>query len=405
MSSDATHSLQLELERAQALIGLGRFDEAGSRLRELLAGEPNVAPAWCLLSQAQIGLGQTEGGLDAAERAAALAPEDDWPHRLRSLALLQLDDLDGAVAAAREAVALGPHNWQTHRRLAVALGAAKRDLDDALAAGERAVALAPNEPEAHFALGLVHHARKKRKQADQCFEHALALDPQHGPSRSALARRQLVGSRFGRAGKLADAAAGFRDVLQADPQADYAARNLELVLRVFIARVSYLVFLIVWIASRATGGTVGDRLVPLVLLAVPAAFAVRFLNRLAPDLRRQVGYVAFHGRLAAASYAQTLAIALLFVSAVTPSGIRKGIVIAAFVLSLGARLLLARRLGGLRFSAATRWIIVAAVASTVLFLAGMKVGGGFHPARGLAFVLIGGFLGLCVYLIRRYRRT
>ncbi|HET8751049.1 MAG TPA: tetratricopeptide repeat protein, partial [Gaiellaceae bacterium] len=212
MSAPPADPRMLKLERAQALIGIGRFDEASSTLRELLGAEPDIAPAWCLLSQAQIGVGQMESALDSAERAAALAPDDDWPHRLRSLALLQLGDKDGAIAAAREAVATGPDNWQAHRRLAIALGAAKRDLDYALAAGERAVALAPNEPEAHFALGLVLDARRQRKLADQAFRRALALDPQHGPSRTALARRQLVGSRFGRAGKLADAAAGFRDV-------------------------------------------------------------------------------------------------------------------------------------------------------------------------------------------------
>jgi tetratricopeptide (TPR) repeat protein len=395
----------LKLERAQALIGLRRFEEAGSTLRELLGTEPDIASAWCLLAQAQIGLGELEAAVESAEHAAALAPDDDWPHRLRSLALLHLEDKDGAIAAAREAVATGPQNWQTHNRLAISLGAAKRGLDDALAAGERAVALAPNEPDAHFGLGLVHDTRRKRKLADQCFRRALALDPHHGPSQSALARRQLVGSRFGRAGKLADAAAGFRDVVQADPHADYAVRNLELVLRVFLARLSYLVFIIVYIASRATAGTLGARLGPLVLLAVPAAFAARFLNRLAPDLRRHVGYIAFHGRLAAPSFAQAGAIGLLFVSAAAPSGARTGIGGAAIALSLAARLLLARRLGARFMSMTTARLIAVAVVLTVLFFVGTTVGGGFNPTRGIAFVVIGAFLGLCAYLIRQHRRA
>ena len=405
MSAPPADARMLKLERAQALIGIGRFEEASTTLRELLGTEPDISPAWCLLAQAQIGVGQMESALDSAERAAALAPDDDWPHRLRSLALLQLGDEDGAIAAAREAVATGPHNWQAHRRLAIARGAAKRDLDYALAAGERAVALAPNEPEAHFALGLVLDARRQRKLADQAFRRALALDPQHGPSRTALARRQLVGSRFGRAGKLADAAAGFRDVVQADPRADYAVNNLELALRVFLVRLSYLVFVIVWIASRATGDSLGARLGPLVLLAIPAGFAARFLSRLAPDLRRQVGYTAFHGRLAAPSYAQTLAIALLFVSAAAPSDARTGIGIAAFVVSLGARLLLARRLGGRLLSASTARLVVAAVALTILFFVGMTLGGGFDPGRGVAFVVVASILGLVAYWIRQHRRA
>ena len=405
MTTPTADPRMLKLERAQALIELRRFGEAGSTLRDLLGTEPDIGPAWCLLAQAQIGLGETEGALESADRAAALAPEDDWPHRLRSLALLQLGDSDGAIAAARDAVAAGPHNWQAHRRLALALGDANQNLDDALAAGQRAVALAPNEPEAHFALGLVQDARGKRTGADECFRYALALDPQHGPSQAALARRHLLESRFGRAGRLGDAAAGFRDVVQSDPRADYAAVNLEVVLRVFIARLSYLVFVIVWIASRATAGSLGARIVPLVLLAFPAAFAARFLSRLAPDLRRQVRYVAFHGALAAASYLQALAIALLFAAAAAPTGARTGIGIASVVTSFGARLLLARRLGGLRFTVTSRRMIVGAVVIFGLYFAGALIGGGFQPLRGLAFVLIAGFLGLAYYLIRLFRRA
>jgi tetratricopeptide (TPR) repeat protein len=393
----------LRLERAQALIGLGRFDEAGSTLRELLGSDPDIAPAWCLLAQTQIGLGEMEGALESAERAAALAPDNDWPHRLRSVALEQLGDADGAIAAAREAVAKGPHEWQTHKRLALALSLSKRDPDFALAAAGRAVELAPNEADAHCVLGLTHDARGDKAEAERCFRQALALDPQHAASHEALAHRQLATSRFGRAGNLADAASGFRDVVHADPRADHAARNVELVLRVFIARLSYLVFLIVWVASRATGGTLADRIGPLVLLAIPAAFALRFLARLAPDLRRHVYYIAFHGRLAAASIAQACAVALLFVSAAAPSGARAGLGIAALVASLIARVLLAYRPGKPLLSAGTKRVIVAAVVLTILFFAGAVVGGSFQPARGLLFDLLAVVGALLYYRLRRRR--
>jgi tetratricopeptide (TPR) repeat protein len=394
----------LRLERAEALIGLGRFDEARSTLRELLGTEPDLAPAWCLLARAQIGLGEMEAALESAERGVALAPDNDWPHRLRSVALERLGDTDGAITAAREAVAKGPHEWQTHKRLALVLVHAKRDPDFALAAAGRAAELAPNEADAHCVLGLAHDARGEKKEAERCFRQALALDPQHSASLDALARRQLAMSRFGRAGNLAAAASGFRDVVHSDPYAAHGAANLELVLRVFLARLSYLVFVIVWIASRATGGTLGARLGPLVLLAVPVAFAARFLTSLAPDLRRQVRYVAFHGRLAAPSYAQSLAISLLLVSATAPSGARTGIGIAAVVISFAARLLLARRSGGLRFSSTSSRIVVGAVGVIVLYFVGATLGG-FNPVRGLLFVVGGALLTLFSYGIRQRRRV
>jgi tetratricopeptide (TPR) repeat protein len=286
VSSDTTDQLVPRLERAQALIELGRFDEAASLLRGLLASEPGLAPAWCLFAQTRIGVDDAEAALDAAERAAALEPGNGWPHRLRSVALQQLGDLDGAIAAAHEAVSAEPHDWQTHRRLAISLIVASRDVDEAVAAAERAVALAPSEPGAHHALGLANDLRRNHAEAGRSFRAALALDPQYSPSHDALARRQLAASRFGRAGNLAAAAAGFRDAVRADPRAAHSATNVELVLRLFVARLSYLIFLIVWVASRVTGDTLGDRIGPLLLLAIPAAFAARFLARLVPDLRR-----------------------------------------------------------------------------------------------------------------------
>jgi tetratricopeptide (TPR) repeat protein len=380
LSSDV-HGVELGLERARALCELRRFPEAIELLQQLLGRDPDSATGWCLLAQAQLGVGDAYAVLDAASHGTALAPEDEWPHRLRSIAFEELGVPDSAIAAAREAVRVGPHTWQAHSHLATALVIAKRDLGEAGQAAERGVALAPHEPDAHYALGLVADARGDHRVAEEHFRRALALDPQHGPTHNARARRRLASSRF-HAGKLADAAAGFRDVVQADPRADYAARNLEVVLRVFLARLSYLIFVIVVIAARAdhlTSGTAGGtdvaRIVP-VLLAVPIAYAVYFVVRLEPDLRGHLLYVAFHGRLGAASIAQVCAIALLLASAAAPTSVRIGLVIAAFFSSLLARLILAVRGSGRilavgdwrdhRVTLSRRWVMTLAL--VVMFL-------------------------------------
>jgi tetratricopeptide (TPR) repeat protein len=333
-------ALQLELERAQGLVELRRYEEATTALADLVGREPELAPAWCLLAQAQIAVGETQPALEAANRAVALAPEHDWPYRLRSVALQQLGDDDGSIAAAREAVAAAPHNWQTHRRLAMALVLAKRDPDGALAAAGRAIELAPYEPDAFSTLGLVYDMRKNSDEAERCFRHALSLDPQHAPSHDALARRQLATSGFGRAGNLAAAATGFRDAVQADPRDHIAATNIEIVLRAFIARLSYFIFIVAWIAYHVTGGSAFARVGPLLLLALPVGFAARFLLRLPPDLRRQVRYVAFHGALAVPAILQSCALGLLLVAAVLPESARRKAALAAVLVSLAARVLL-----------------------------------------------------------------
>jgi tetratricopeptide (TPR) repeat protein len=378
--SSEVHEVDLELERARALCELRRFAEAVELLQQLLGRFPDSATAWCLLAQARLGVGDAYAALDAAGHATALEPEAEWPHRLRSIAFEDLGVPDSAIAAARESVRVGPHIWQAHSHWATTLVLAKRDLGEAGAAAERGVALAPHEPDTHYALGVVADARGDHQAAEEHFRRALALDPLHGPTHNARARR-LVSSRFD-AGKLADAAAGFRNVVQADPRANYAAKNIEVVLRVFLARLSYLIFVIVVIAARAdhlTSGTAGGtdvaRIGP-VLLAIPVAYAVYFVARLEPDLRGHLLRVAFHGRLAAASVAQASAIILLLASAAAPANVRIGLVLAAFVSSLAARLLVAVRGSGRilslrdweehRISLDRRWIM--ALALIVVFL-------------------------------------
>ena len=334
--------LQLELERAQTLVELGRYEEASAVLTQLLAREPEVAPAWCLFAQAQIAAGDSNSGLDAAERAASLEPENEWAHRLRSAALQNLGR-PGAIAAAREAVAAAPHVWLTHNRLATVLAAANQNPDAALAAAERAVELAPNEPDAHRALGRAYEMRDDHAEAERCYRLALSLDPQNAAAHDALARRRLTASRRFGAGNLAAAASGFRDVVQANPRSAAGAANIEIIIRGFLSRLSYLVFVCVWASTLVTnhsGPSAAGRAVPLLLAAIPVGFGLRFLVSLAPDLRRRVGYMAFHGWLAPASYANAVALPLLVVSAAGPSGARIGFAVAAFLLSLAARVYL-----------------------------------------------------------------
>jgi len=343
MSSDPG-DLFSDRERARALIDLRRFDEACSLLRTVVGRDPADADAWCLLSQAEGGARRPHDALEAASRASALTPEDDWPHRLRSVALQMLGAHDSAIAAAREGLRAGPWTWQAHVRLSNALVAAKGDLDEALAEAELGVELGPHEPATYYSLGLVYERRGRREDAVRCYEEALAIDPEDSASLDGLARVRFAGSRLNPGG-LAGAATGFRDAVRADPRSPHSARNLEIVIGVFLSRLSYLIFVILWLASRDTGGTVGDRVWPLLLLLIPAGFAVWFLVNLTPDLRRHVLYISFHGRLAAPMIAQCCAVALLCVGAAVPHGARAPFGIGALLISIAARILLARRTG------------------------------------------------------------
>jgi tetratricopeptide (TPR) repeat protein len=319
--------LQLELERAQTLVELGRFEEARAVLTQLLGREPGVARAWCLFAQTQLAAGYPKAALDAAEHAASREPENEWAHRLRSIALERLGYRNEAFAAANEAVAAAPHAWQTHMRLAEACLVGRWNSDVALSAAKRAVELAPNEPNAHFVLGRAFEMCGEGAEAELCYRRALEIDSQHAAAHHELARMRYEASRgrrrrhFG-ASSLVAAASGFRTAVGANPRsAAGAVANIEVVIRSFLARLTHLIFVsvcvgvvVVWVS----GSSVVGRVVPPLLLAIPAGFAVRFLANAGPDVRRRTQQMAFQRPIALVSVSQVVAVALLLYSAVGP---------------------------------------------------------------------------------------
>ncbi|MGH3388882.1 MAG: tetratricopeptide repeat protein, partial [Actinomadura sp.] len=99
-----TEPTDADLERADALIALGRHEAARESLARVLAREPGNVEALCLLAQALKEAGAPAEMLSVAERANAVAPDEEWPHRLRALALLDLDRAPEGVEAALAAV-------------------------------------------------------------------------------------------------------------------------------------------------------------------------------------------------------------------------------------------------------------------------------------------------------------
>ena len=186
----------LLLARAQALLDVRREDEAVGALRQFLAVDPPDARAWRLLAYALDRGGAAEAALDAATRSLALEPEDEWGHRLASVALGRLRRWVPAAQAAQESVRLDPENWLGHAHLTHAL------IDHALyapriwsnaalvrgarQAADRAVELAPDQPDALYCRARLHQRLQKVKQARAGYRHVLELDPQHVGAITAL---------------------------------------------------------------------------------------------------------------------------------------------------------------------------------------------------------------------------
>jgi tetratricopeptide (TPR) repeat protein len=198
--------VEADLQRARALLDVGRFEQARVALGEYLASSPQSVEALCLLARShQLGRDYHEMLL-AADHAVAAAPASEWAHRLRSIALGKLRLPLQAVAAARHAVELAPYAWQPYVIMVDALLAsggseARREAYQAALHAQR---LAPHEPEVHNSRGRVFQAISDPGAARRAYQEALRLDPQNPTAHNNLAivelrrgRTTLAGERLG----------------------------------------------------------------------------------------------------------------------------------------------------------------------------------------------------------------
>jgi tetratricopeptide (TPR) repeat protein len=208
-----------ELDRARALIDLGRHQAALELLVADAAGLSDQTEFWNLQAQAALAIGRPADAVGFTERSLALDPNQGWAHRLRAIAYGQVGD-PRALEAAEEAVRQDPHQAYAHVCLANALltkyvrgpsrlaGYGERALQSA----ERAVELAPGDAQCHLCLAQVHARRGSRDAARAAAAEALALAPHDADIHNDVALvNQVLGAEhhalegFARAAALAPA--------------------------------------------------------------------------------------------------------------------------------------------------------------------------------------------------------
>jgi len=84
-----------DIQRARALLEVGRWEQAQQELVGYLATAPQSVEGLCLLARCHQLAGRFHPMLDAAEQAIGAAPDNEWPHRLRSIALGKLGRVRG----------------------------------------------------------------------------------------------------------------------------------------------------------------------------------------------------------------------------------------------------------------------------------------------------------------------
>lgn len=342
MSVDASDASAAALERARALIELRRYSDAVAILATLGASNPDDPNIWCLLAAAQLGDDQPAEALTLSEHASGLAPDADWPHRLRSRALLNLGRYADAAQAARTAVLLAPDEPAGYIQLAQTLTHVRGRLAEARVAARQALMLTPDQPAAHFVVGVVEAASGNRDEAEAAFRRTLEIDPNHTAAMNELTRLTVNRPLQRRAPTgLADAASGFATAVRTDPRAQTSRYNLELILRRFIALTAYLIFAAALFAADLAPSSAGSlRHAAPALLVVPMFFAGRFLARMPGELRRHLFAMLGNGSMRVAAAIEALAVAALIAGSLTPGHEGDVLLAIAVCSALAARLAL-----------------------------------------------------------------
>jgi tetratricopeptide (TPR) repeat protein len=228
------------------MLDLGRYEEASALLARVVSAEPGSGRAWCLLARAHLGAERHQAAIDAANRAAAIDPAEEWPHRLASNALMHLGNHAEALRAAHESRRLAPSYWQTHVCVAQAALAAAQYAVAAGAATE-ARRLAPNEPDVYFLSGKVALARGDLDSAREHQEKALSLDPAHSGAMNELGRIRL------RRHDTAGAIKHFINAARTTPGEHIYSRNIDVVVLRTVSRLIYFfvlaALLLLWVPT------------------------------------------------------------------------------------------------------------------------------------------------------------
>ena len=233
--AEPADALRLDVAQAQVLIDLGRHAEAVPLLQRAIARWPAGPTAYCLLALCFIELRQPKNAEAMARSAIGIAPEMEWPHRVRSLALRAMRKRRDALSEAQEAVRLAPN----HAVVLAALGVMQlenRKFDEATRSAQAAVRLSPETVEGHALLADIAFARRRWREAEPLYRQALAIEPNN------WALMNNFGVTLTHLGRKPEAMEIFEKAVRLDPRAGLPQQNLfRLARKLLVNRPLYVI--------------------------------------------------------------------------------------------------------------------------------------------------------------------
>ncbi len=161
--------------KVASLLSVGRVDEAGKMIKEILGKYPDNSDALAFQSVIALALNKQDEALRIAKGAVEGDPRSSPARIALSYALQAHFDLRGAFESLNIAVKYEPNNALAWARLAE-LWTSGGYLNEALNSANKAAALDPDVARTQTVLGFVHLAQLDTGEAREAFEKAIKLD-------------------------------------------------------------------------------------------------------------------------------------------------------------------------------------------------------------------------------------
>jgi predicted O-linked N-acetylglucosamine transferase (SPINDLY family)/ADP-heptose:LPS heptosyltransferase len=220
----AQASLKALFDRANAEQAAGRFADAETTCRNVIARDATHAGAWHLLGFLAFRAGNPEAAVAHVQRAAALAPDRaDCRHTLGFI-LKTLNRHAEAETALREAVTRDPDFVDAHYQLGNLLRETRRPAESE-ASYRRVLTLRPAHHQAHNNLGAALGELNRFDEAIEHLRRAIALKPDYAEAHSNL------GNALRSLGQAQEAEAECRRAIAIAPRFASAHLNLGFVLQ------------------------------------------------------------------------------------------------------------------------------------------------------------------------------
>ncbi|MDA1089750.1 MAG: tetratricopeptide repeat protein [Proteobacteria bacterium] len=182
-----------------ALLILGRHDEASASFATALHIDPNLAEAHYNTGNILKDQGQPDAAVQCYERALAIKPDYAEARSNLGNAFTALGRLSDAVGCYETVLQGRPELPEVHYNLGNALRGLGR-LDNAIESFQKAIEINPDYAEAHSNLGAVLSGLERSDDAVLCYQKALAADA------TCIAAWNNLAAAYGSQGRLDEAA-------------------------------------------------------------------------------------------------------------------------------------------------------------------------------------------------------